>query len=291
MRLMSAINVCALDVDVDALHLHAACATRDGRAAVFAAERNTGKTTTVAHLVARGWVFVTDEMVRLGPHQNEVSGFPKPLSIKPGGLGLLPHVEPWLLPTDGADPGAFRFVPVGATGGIVGDGGTAHLVVVLRRLAAARRVASRSCTRCIRPTRSSPSCRRRSTPSDSGVPRPAWPSARRRATASRWSSARRGIRRSDRAAGITRPGRGAGGRGVARERHAEPRRRLDHDRWTAPWSTTRRRVGSSPSTREPRRSGSRSVGGVADDDLDLEGAVLAPFVSQLRTLGVFAGTP
>ena len=65
-------------------------ATNDGRAVIIAAKRDTGKTTTVAHLVARGWGFVTDETVRLSAGRRG-HGFPKPLSIKPGGRELVGH--------------------------------------------------------------------------------------------------------------------------------------------------------------------------------------------------------
>jgi hypothetical protein len=133
-RLMSAVNVCALDADPSALHLHAACATKDGRAVVIAAERNTGKTTTVAHLVERGWVFVTDEMVRLGRDDELVAGFSKPISIKPGGFELLPHLEANAIPPGGSsDVFAFGFVPLGTSGAEIGRNGRPHLAVLLKR--------------------------------------------------------------------------------------------------------------------------------------------------------------
>ena len=65
--LMAEFNFGALDADPGHLHLHAGLVTKDDRAVIVAADRNTGKTTTVAHLVARGWNYVTDEMVRLAP--------------------------------------------------------------------------------------------------------------------------------------------------------------------------------------------------------------------------------
>lgn len=100
---------------------------------VIAAPRNTGKTTTVAHLVARGWSFVTDEMVRLPGDGVTIEGFPKPLAIKPGGQRLVAHLEQWLIPQldDGVED--FSFAPVGASGASVATGGQAHLLVVLRR--------------------------------------------------------------------------------------------------------------------------------------------------------------
>ncbi len=131
--LMAAVNLCALDAEPEHLHLHAAAATRSGRAVVVAAERNTGKTTTIAHLVARGWGFVTDETVRLPADPRRIGGFPKPLSIKPYSSALVEHFAPWMIPPVGQEDGLVRFVPVGASGASVVDGGTPHLVVLLKR--------------------------------------------------------------------------------------------------------------------------------------------------------------
>jgi hypothetical protein len=130
--LLTAVNLCALDAEPEYLHLHAAAAIRDDRAVVIAAERDVGKTTTVAHLVARGWGFVTDETVRLSTTSDAVTGFPKPLSIKPGGHEVVAHLEAFTVPT-GAGADGFGFVPVGASGATVARGGAPHLVILLRR--------------------------------------------------------------------------------------------------------------------------------------------------------------
>jgi hypothetical protein len=131
--LLSDVNLCALDAEPEYLHLHAAAAVQGGRAVVIAAARNTGKTTTVAHLVARGWRFVTDETVRLDDEANGIGGFPKPISIKPGGVDLLHHLDSWMIPAADDWAGTFRYVPLGASGAILATGGTAHLVVLLRQ--------------------------------------------------------------------------------------------------------------------------------------------------------------
>ena len=130
--LLTAVNLCALDAEPEHLHLHAAAATQEGRAVVIAAPRDVGKTTTVAHLVARGWGFVTDETVRLSTTTDAVTGSPKPLSIKPGGHELVAHLGPWMVPA-GAGADGFGFVPVGASGAPVTHGGVPHLVVILQR--------------------------------------------------------------------------------------------------------------------------------------------------------------
>ena len=69
----------------------------------------------------------------LAPDRDDVSGFAKPLSIKPGGRGLVDHLSPWMIPgiEDGRED--FRFVPVSASGGAVATGGPVHLVILLRR--------------------------------------------------------------------------------------------------------------------------------------------------------------
>src|SRR5262245_34027442 len=130
--LVADINLCALDAEPDRLHLHAAAAVADDRAVVIAAERNTGKTTTVAHLAARGWGFVTDETVRLSECGNDISGFPKPLSIKPDGVEHVAHLTEWMIPHPADGPAVFRFVPVGQSGADRAEGGRAHLVVLLQ---------------------------------------------------------------------------------------------------------------------------------------------------------------
>ena len=131
--LVADVNLCALDSEPDHLHLHAAAAVMEKRAVVIAAPRNTGKTTTVAHLAARGWGVVTDETVRLPADGHDISGFPKPLSIKPGAREHVEHLEPWMIPPVGDGPEEFRFVPIGASGAAVVEGGAPHVVIVLRR--------------------------------------------------------------------------------------------------------------------------------------------------------------
>ena len=71
---MAAVNISGLDADPERLHLHAAAAVKDGRVVVVAAERDTGKSTTIAHLVKRGWAFVTDETVSLAPDRDRGDG-------------------------------------------------------------------------------------------------------------------------------------------------------------------------------------------------------------------------
>lgn len=132
-RLQAAVTMCALDAEPEHLHLHAAAATKDGRAVILAAEANAGKTTTVAHLVQRGWHYVTDESVRLSSDTTEITGLLKPMSIKPGGEHMVAHLTPWMVPTIDSEAGNFRFAPVGASGATIAAHGVPQLVVLLRR--------------------------------------------------------------------------------------------------------------------------------------------------------------
>jgi len=132
-RLLGAVNLCALDSDPEGLHLHAAAAVRDGRTVVIAAQRNTGKTTTIAHLCRRGWSFVTDETVRLSADGHTVSGFAKPLSIKPNGHLHVEHLQPLLVPHDGDPAESFRFAAIGSSGVSIAAEGRPHTVILLRR--------------------------------------------------------------------------------------------------------------------------------------------------------------
>lgn len=141
-HLLAAVNVTALDMSADRLHLHAAAAVRNGRAVVMAAKRNTGKTTTVAHLVTRpGWAFITDETVALDVDNGLICGTPRPLSVKPHGRARLDLLVDHMLP-EPVVAGAHQFVPLGAAGVEVTSGAPPHLVVLLRRRGAANGVPS-----------------------------------------------------------------------------------------------------------------------------------------------------
>jgi len=73
--------------------IHAAAAARDGRAVVMPAPPGQGKTTMVAALVHHGWDFLTDEAVLISTADGLVHPFPRPLSISPGSMRLLPGLR------------------------------------------------------------------------------------------------------------------------------------------------------------------------------------------------------
>lgn len=130
--LMAGLNISALDAQPEKLHLHAGAAVRDRATVVIAAERNTGKTTTITQLVCRGWEFLTDEMVALGDPSDGIVGYPKPLSIKPHGQHHVGHLLDRLIPPTGSAV-AIRFVAASSAGATLGSPAPPRLIVLLKR--------------------------------------------------------------------------------------------------------------------------------------------------------------
>ena len=73
--------------------IHAAAASCRGRAVVMPAPGGHGKTTTVAALVRGGWDFLTDEAALISMDDGLVHPFPRPLSISPSSIELLPGLK------------------------------------------------------------------------------------------------------------------------------------------------------------------------------------------------------
>jgi hypothetical protein len=99
------------------LLLHASAVEHKGRAVVFPAPMESGKTTLVAGLVLRGLRYITDETVAIDPATLTVQPYPKPLSIDIGSwetlADLRPDVDPslapfleagWFVPPDAIHP-------------------------------------------------------------------------------------------------------------------------------------------------------------------------------------------
>ena len=84
--------------------VHAAAAAREGRAVILPAPGGHGKTTTVAALVRGGWDFLTDEVTLISREDGLVHPFPRPLSISPGSLRLLPGLRDQIPP----EPASYR---------------------------------------------------------------------------------------------------------------------------------------------------------------------------------------
>jgi hypothetical protein len=73
--------------------IHAAAAARDGRAVLMPASPGSGKSTTVAALVGRGWDLLTDEAALISVTDGSVHPFPRPLSISRSSMELLPDLR------------------------------------------------------------------------------------------------------------------------------------------------------------------------------------------------------
>jgi hypothetical protein len=131
--MVAGVNRSVLDLEPTRLHLHAAAAVKHDRAAILAAPRETGKTTTLARLVLAGWAFISDETVSIAASDEHVRGYPKPISIKPGSRPLLSELADNFLPPGDVGEDAVLHVSLGATGAEMRTEARPHLVALLRR--------------------------------------------------------------------------------------------------------------------------------------------------------------
>jgi hypothetical protein len=96
------LNRAALASRPDLVAVHAAVAARGDQALLLPAAMESGKTTLVAGLVARGLQYLTDEMAAVDPATLLVHPYPKPLSIDRGSWPALrvlaPKVGPLVQP-------------------------------------------------------------------------------------------------------------------------------------------------------------------------------------------------
>jgi hypothetical protein len=76
------------------LVLHAAGAAAEGRVVILPATANSGKSTLVAELVARGLDYLSDESLALDPTGEVVRPYPRSISLDPGSWPVLPHLRP-----------------------------------------------------------------------------------------------------------------------------------------------------------------------------------------------------
>lgn len=104
--------------------LHAGAVERDGVVVVLVGPSGAGKSTLAAHLVQRGFGYLTDEVVALEPRTWSTTPYPRVIGLRDDAvdlLGLGAHRT--------AGPGKVRVAPSGL--GRVATGGTVGLVVVL----------------------------------------------------------------------------------------------------------------------------------------------------------------
>ncbi len=76
------------------LAIHAACVARGHVAMMMPGAPGSGKTTTTAELLRRGWSYYSDEFALIDPDSLLLEAYPKAMSIKSGAFELLRHRLP-----------------------------------------------------------------------------------------------------------------------------------------------------------------------------------------------------
>lgn len=90
-RVLMHLTMRRLDDPAAPVRLHsAAVADRRGHVALLIGASGAGKSTLTAHLVAGGLDLVSDEQVGVHDDHRRVTGFTRPVAIKPDGVGFLP---------------------------------------------------------------------------------------------------------------------------------------------------------------------------------------------------------
>jgi hypothetical protein len=87
--------------------MHAGAVAKNGVAAIVPAPSGSGKSTLTAYLVARGYDYLSDDLVPLLAQDDAVAPFPLPISVKPGAAPVLAPFYPAL---DGDARGGTQFL-------------------------------------------------------------------------------------------------------------------------------------------------------------------------------------
>lgn len=127
--LTTSITALAILTPRDGLAVHAAALVDRGSAVLLGGGSGAGKSTTSVELLARGWTFLTDEVVELDPATGAIRGLPRPIGVEGPARGWRPQLRPpWLVDDE---PQLHRWpVPPGAIGQ-VGERGELGLVAHL----------------------------------------------------------------------------------------------------------------------------------------------------------------
>jgi hypothetical protein len=87
--------------------MHAGAVAKNGVAAIVPSPSGSGKSTLTAYLVARGYDYLSDDLVPLLAQDDAVAPFPLPISVKPGAAPILAPFYPAL---DGDARGGTQFL-------------------------------------------------------------------------------------------------------------------------------------------------------------------------------------
>lgn len=130
--LVTAVNRKRLDAGANRLHLHAGLVAKDGVAVLIAGASGRGKTTLVATLALRGWIYLTDEATSIKHGDPIVRAFPKPITVKEPGTELFPELADHRVTIGNSGTGLWN-VPLGRLGVSTGTAAEPTLVVLLSR--------------------------------------------------------------------------------------------------------------------------------------------------------------
>jgi hypothetical protein len=127
----------SLEQEAGRLHLHAGYVAWSGRGVLIAGTDGSGKSTLVAKLVLRGFDYFTEELVGFDRAQN-VSSFPKPLSLTAGSFSVLAEVDPARTGVGSASAKVWHVPATALRPGCLGTQAQPAALVFVRYVASAR---------------------------------------------------------------------------------------------------------------------------------------------------------
>ena len=84
------LNALALNAPSSQVYVHAAVASRAGKAVILPGRSGAGKTTLVTALALAGWTYLSDEVAALDLRRDLVHPYPRPLALEEGSWGMFP---------------------------------------------------------------------------------------------------------------------------------------------------------------------------------------------------------
>ena len=130
-QIVALANRRAVEATRDAVCVHAGGVAGERGVVVLPAASNQGKSTLVAHLVRRGFAYLTDESVAIEVNTTRARPYHKPISLDPGSFRLFPGLA--------SDTDCRRWqVDPRDLGGGLSPGGSIAAIVVPRRIEGSR---------------------------------------------------------------------------------------------------------------------------------------------------------